>query len=117
MQKSSAPSPYILVGLLFCGKCGAKLAYVKQEHYTKIVCHSTRKSRPHLIVDPNCKSPRLRAINIEETVVSELFARVDGIKDSWKEMDAEEKRIALRSRIEKIVVTDGDINIHWQQSQ
>ena len=115
MQKGSAPSPYVLVGLLYCGKCGSKMAYVKQEHYTKIVCHSTRKSRPHLIVDPNCKNPRLRAVNVEETVLEKLFNRVDGIKDSWSESDTEEKRIALRSRIEKIIVTDGDIDIHWHQ--
>ena len=111
--KTGSSTPYLLVGLLYCGKCGAKMGYAKQKHFTKISCHSRRNSTPHLIKDPNCSNPRLRSVDVESYVTEELLNKVDSLKDSWAQLDTEDRRIAFRSRIEKIVVADGNAEIHW----
>jgi len=67
-------SEYLLTGLIYCGKCGAKMRYQKWgKNGCKIVCYSQDKSKTHLIKDPDCKSARLWADDVEDIVVRDLF--------------------------------------------
>ncbi|MCL2637252.1 MAG: recombinase family protein [Oscillospiraceae bacterium] len=67
-------SNYLLTGLLYCGKCGAKLRYQKWgKHDCKLVCYSQDKNKPHLHKDPNCDNGRQWAADIEGAIVHDLF--------------------------------------------
>jgi site-specific DNA recombinase len=67
-------SNYLLTGLLYCGKCGAKLRYQKWGKYDcKLVCYSQDKNKPHLHKDPNCDNERQWAADIEGAVIQDLF--------------------------------------------
>ena len=73
--KRVSESNYLLTGLLHCGKCGAKMRYQKWgKRDCKIVCYSLDKNKPHLIKDPNCSNDKHWASDIENIVVSDLFA-------------------------------------------
>jgi len=69
---------YLLTGLLYCGKCGAKMRYQKwgkgKNADCKLVCYSQDKNKPHLIKDPDCDNGRQWAADIENVVIRDLFA-------------------------------------------
>ena len=65
---------YLLVGLIYCGHCGAKMRYQKWgKEKTKIYCHSHSKSKPNMIKDPNCPSKKFWSKDIEDVVINDLF--------------------------------------------
>ncbi len=67
-------SGYLLTGLMYCGKCGAKLRYQKWgKAGTKIVCYSRDKSKPHLVKNPECDNEALWSDKVETAVVNCLF--------------------------------------------
>ena len=67
-------SNYLLTGLVYCGKCGAKMRYQKWgKNGSKLICYSQQKSKPYLVKDPNCNQEKLWANDIEEFVVNTLF--------------------------------------------
>lgn len=67
-------SENLLVGLLVCGKCGAKMRYQQWgKAGKKIYCYSQQTGQPHLVVDPNCDNMRHWATDIEAAVVEQLF--------------------------------------------
>ncbi len=69
-----ATSNYLLTGLVYCGKCGAKMRYQKWGKYgVKLVCYSQQKSKPYLIKDPNCDNEKIWADEVEDAVVKDLF--------------------------------------------
>lgn len=77
-SRSTGPnqeSGFLLTGLLVCGKCGAKMRYQKwgKSGY-KIVCYSRDKSKRHLAKDPECDNELHWAGEIEDAVLSDLFA-------------------------------------------
>lgn len=56
----SNTSEYLLTGLMYCGKCGAKMRYQKWgKHGSKIVCYSQQSSKPYLVKDPNCDQDKI----------------------------------------------------------
>ena len=66
---------HLLTGLCRCGNCGAKMRYMKwgKAGY-KLVCYSQQRSKQYLVRDPNCDGPSPFAEDVEEGVVSTLFA-------------------------------------------
>ena len=69
-------SNYLLTGIIYCGKCGAKMRYQKwgKNNECKIVCYSTDKNKPHLVKDPNCDNPKLWASDVENVIINNLFS-------------------------------------------
>jgi len=72
--KRVSESNYLFTGLMYCGKCGAKLRYQKwNKDACKIVCYSQDKSKTHLIKDADCDNSRLWAEDLEDAVIGSLF--------------------------------------------
>ncbi|MCL2837130.1 MAG: recombinase family protein [Defluviitaleaceae bacterium] len=72
--KRVSESNYLFTGLLYCGKCGAKMRYQKWSKNTcKIICYSQDKAKTHLIKDPNCNNSKLWANDLEDVVLKNLF--------------------------------------------
>ena len=72
--KKVSESNYLFTGLLYCGKCGAKMRYQKWgKRDCKIGCYSQDKNKPHLIKDPNCDNIKLWATDLEDIVVKDLL--------------------------------------------
>lgn len=65
---------HLLTGFCYCGKCGAKMRYMKwgKAGY-KLVCYSQLHSKRYLVRDPNCDAPRPFAEDVEAGVVETLF--------------------------------------------
>lgn len=80
----TSTSEYLLTGLVYCGKCGAKMRYQKWGKWMKFVCYSQQKSKPYLIKDPNCDQERLYADDVENIVIKKLLS----LKEERKEMTA-----------------------------
>lgn len=67
-------SDHLLTGLVYCGKCGAKMRYQNWgKNGSKFVCYSQQKSKPYLVKDPNCDQKRHWTYEIEEAVEQKLF--------------------------------------------
>lgn len=67
-------SEYLLTGLVYCGKCGAKMRYQKWgKNGCKLVCYSQQKSKPYLVKDPDCDQKKQWADDVEEEVVRKIF--------------------------------------------
>ncbi len=80
--KKTVTSDYLLTGLLYCARCGAKMRYQKWgKNGLKIYCYSQQKSRPKLVKDPNCDNEKLDACDIERIVVEQLFEHTNDIKN------------------------------------
>ena len=64
---------FLLTGLVYCGKCGAKMQYRKwgKKGY-KFVCYSQQTSKKYLIKDENCNQEKVWADEIEATVIQDI---------------------------------------------
>ena len=79
----TSTSDYLLTGLVYCGKCGAKMRYQKWgKKGSKLVCYSQQISKPYLIKDQNCNQDKLWADEVENIVVQRLLS----LKEERKEM-------------------------------
>jgi len=88
-------SNYLFTGMIYCGKCGAKMRYQKWgRHGCKIVCYSQDKSKTHLIKDPNCDNAKLWASDIEDVILKDLFMY------SFEKGKADTPRISNKNLIE-----------------
>ena len=69
----------LLAGLVICGVCGAKMRYQKWgKNGYKIYCYSQDKGKPHLSHSDKCDNMKVWADEIEEAVISDLFAMATG---------------------------------------
>ena len=67
-------SDYFLTGLIYCGKCGAKMRYKKWgKNGAKLICYSQQNSKPYLVKDPDCNQERLWADEVEDFVIKRLL--------------------------------------------
>ena len=85
-SKKTVTSTYLLTGLVYCARCGAKMRYQKWgKDSVKIYCYSQQKSRPQLIKDPNCDNEKIDAFDLEKIVLDNLFSYTRKIKSTTKE--------------------------------
>lgn len=79
--KNAVTSPYLLTGLLVCGKCGAKMRYQKWgKDKTKIYCYSQQTSKLNLVKDPNCDNRRYDADELEKVVTEDVLRMADSVE-------------------------------------
>ncbi len=65
---------HLLTGLVYCGRCGAKMRYQKWgRNGHKLVCYSRQGSKPYLVRDPDCTQEYVWADEVEEAVAEDLF--------------------------------------------
>ncbi len=112
-------SNYLLSGLLYCGKCGAKMRYQKWgKDGTKIYCYSRQTSKKNLIKDPNCDNERVDAAEVEEAVINDMLSlsvkysengvkakKVDVIKEYEGKLNEVQQKI---KRLYNLYATDGN---------
>ncbi|MBQ2957973.1 MAG: zinc ribbon domain-containing protein [Clostridia bacterium] len=69
-------SDRLLTGLVYCGRCGARMRYQKwgQKGY-KLTCYSQQTSKAYLIHDPDCDNEKPWADEAEEAVVRDFLGR------------------------------------------
>ena len=78
--KKAVPNNYLLTGLLYCGRCGAKMRYQKWgRDNVKIYCYSQQSSKKYLIKDSNCDNDKVDSEQVEKIVLNDLFRRTDKI--------------------------------------
>lgn len=79
----TSTSDYLLTGLVYCGKCGAKMRYQKWGNKgAKLVCYSQQSSKPYLIKNENCDQDKLWGDEVENIVIHRLL----NLKEERKEM-------------------------------
>lgn len=99
-------SDRLLTGLVYCGRCGARMRYQKwgKAGY-RLVCYSQQSSKQYLIRDPACDNPRPWAQEVEEAVLRDLFSRavepaaeqaepLDALKDLRQQRAAASRRLS-----------------------
>lgn len=95
----------LLTGLVYCGKCGAKMRYQKWSKAGghKLVCYSQQTSKPYLIKDPDCNQSRLWAKDVEQIVVDYVLSMkrdLSSLKNDTK--DAPSSLEVLKARSEEL---------------
>lgn len=67
-QKTPYRAAYLLSGLVYCGRCGAR--YSANHGYYK--CYSRAKSSPKFVKDPNCKNDNWEIERLDQLVQQEI---------------------------------------------
>lgn len=81
--KNAVTSSYLFTGLLYCGKCGARMRYQRWgKDGLKIYCYSQQKTKTNLIKDPDCDNDKYDAYDIEDIIIKDLFKKTAGIYNS-----------------------------------
>ncbi len=85
-RKRPVDSGYLLTGLVYCGKCGAKMRYQKWgKNGCKLCCYSQQKSKPYLVRDPDCGNERVWADEVEDALVQDIFKISFQLEEEKKE--------------------------------
>ena len=89
-------SEHLLTGLVYCGKCGAKMRYQKwSKRGSKFVCYSQQSSKPYLIKDPNCEQERVWTKDVEEIVINSIFEFANNYKADKTELEVQDNPLSL----------------------
>lgn len=98
--KTPFRAEYLLSGLVYCSRCGAK--YSANHGYYK--CYSRAKSTPKFIVDPNCKNDNWEISILDNLIVGQIDL-LSTSKDSLEELKHDSKKTNKievdRSRVNK----------------
>ena len=87
-EKYTGQSSHLLTGLLYCGKCGAKMRYQKWGNSgNKLVCYSQQTSKKYLIKNPDCDQEKIWAEDIEDAVIQTLFSLQEKEKQNKKSIE------------------------------
>lgn len=106
--KNIVTSSYLLTGLIYCGKCGARMRYQKWgKNGLKIYCNSQQHSRPEFVVNPDCDNLKLDACDVEDIVKKDLFNYTKQNKRIDTEINV--KASALQTLKQKYDVVSGRI--------
>lgn len=101
--KNVITSQYLLTGLLYCGRCGAKLRYQKWGRKVKLYCYSQQTSKLNLVKDPNCDNVKYDSDEVEATVLESLFNATEGITANKKPLTQKTTTTqTLKERYDKI---------------
>lgn len=106
----SARTEHLLTGLVFCGRCSAKMRYIKWgKSGFKLACYSHYDRRPYLVKDPDCPQETIWAEDIEEIVLQKVFAlkkqerkKEADVSQSAYLDDLKKQGDVLRRKIEKL---------------
>lgn len=71
--KNSFKSKYLLTGIIFCGKCGARYFRCNTRRYEYYSCHSRIKKNLSMVKDPNCKNKHWRADKLEAIIEKQVY--------------------------------------------
>lgn len=89
-------SEYLLTGLIYCGKCGAKMRYQKWGNKgSKLVCYSQQKSKPYLVKDSNCDQEKIWCDEVEDLVIKSIFEFASNYKPSKTESIVPDNTLTL----------------------
>lgn len=95
-------SEYLLTGLVYCGKCGAKMRYQKWgKHGSKIVCYSQQSSKPYLVKDPNCDQDKIWSDEVDDIVIKAILQFADNYQSSKTESLVPEDTTSLLYKQQK----------------
>lgn len=73
-KKKLTDSDYLLSGLVYCGRCGAKMRYQKWgRRGCKLCCYSQEKNKPYLVKDADCDNEKIWADEVEDAVIKDLL--------------------------------------------
>jgi len=107
--KHISSSDNLLTGLIYCGKCGAKMHYqVWSKQGKKICCYSQQTSKKYLIKDPDCNQSSLWADELEEIVLNDIFQL--SLKQKEKKSDNRFSDSAVERLEEQIKIKTAELS-------
>lgn len=84
----SFESSHLLTGLVYCGRCGARMRYQKWgKGGYKLTCYSQQSSKKYLIRDAACDNPKIWAEDVERAVIEDFGQRSLDMTDTSAEED------------------------------
>lgn len=110
-KKYVSSTDHLLTGLVYCGKCGAKMRYQKWGRGGhKFVCYSQQKSKPYLVKDPDCDNEKPWAEDVEDVVIDIVFRRarvkVEEAEKNTKSISSskilEEKKLETEKKLKRL---------------
>lgn len=95
---------FMLSGLCFCGKCGARMRYKKWASRHVLECYSRDSHKEYMVKDPNCDNQRPDVKDVEKEV-SDCFRRFAvNITDNLEKEISEKELIEreMKSTVDKL---------------